>query len=146
MREPGSARTARRALFVALLVVAFSLASTGTASVVAEAATKRVLPDGTAYPRSVERWRGVVAKYFPKTDGEVPQRLQQEALAIIWAESGGGNKAGDCDGIWQLAKCHGTQTQRLNPRWATKTAAKIYRGQHYRWRPAWTVAGSLGLD
>lgn len=104
---------------------------------------KRVLPVGQRYGPAVERWRPLVKRYFPKDRfGQVPRRLQQEALAIIWAESDGNPRSGPCDGIWQLSHDHGTSWQRHDPVTSTRIAARLYAvgGWH-----AWAVARRLGL-
>lgn len=115
---------------------------------IAEASSrKRVLPVGTKYPWAVERWRPMIVRYFPKDrTGHTPRRLQQEALAIIWAESDGNPRSGRQDGIWQLSNCHGkSEWQRHDPETSTRIAARLYAAQGGRWRPAWTTARGLGL-
>lgn len=127
--------------------LALSLGAIGalpTVPEIAEAsARKRVLPVGTKYPWAVERWRPLVKRYFPKDRfGQVPRRLQQEALAIIWAESDGNPRSGPCDGIWQLSHDHGTSWQRHDPLTSTRIAARLYAVGGWR---AWAVARRLGV-
>jgi hypothetical protein len=105
-----------------------------------------VLPIGQKYCAAVERYRPLVKRYFPKDrTGQVPRRLQQEALAVILWESGGNPNDGPCEGIWQFARNHGTHAQRMSPTISTRMAARLYVNQHYRWTPAWAAAQRLGL-
>lgn len=110
---------------------------------------KRVLPVGTAYPPAVERWRPLVCRFFPHVNGFVPRRLQQEALAIIWCESGGNTRCvtGSCAGLFQIhSKAHGYSIRTLkNAVRNVRIAARLYVTQGYRWRPAWTTARRLRL-
>lgn len=138
--------TAVRATLAALLLFVITLGTlTGNASA-AYASSPRVLPIGKRYPAAVERYRSVVKRYFPKDKtGQVPRRLQQEALAIIMWESGGSTKAGPCEGIWQFSRDHGTHGQRLSVITSTRMAARMYLLQGRRWHPGWAAASRLGL-
>jgi hypothetical protein len=108
-------------------------------------ARPRVLPVGKRYSAAVERWRPLVKRYFPKDrKGQVPRRLQQEALAVILAESGGSISSGPCFGIWQLSRDHGTVVRLRDPRISTRIAARLYVTSHRSWRK-WAVARRLGL-
>jgi hypothetical protein len=138
---------ASRASLAALLFATLVMGTLAGNVSVAQASTgPRVLPVGKKYPAAVERYRSAVKRYFPKDrKGQVPRRLQQEALAIIMWESGGSPASGPCEGIWQFSRDHGSHAQRLNPVTATRMAARMYIAQGRRWRPGWAAAGRLGL-
>jgi hypothetical protein len=130
------------AVFVALVIIASGFASDLMHPSEAHA-SPRVLPVGRKYAPAVERWRPLVKRYFPKDrKGQVPRRLQQEALAVIQAESGGNPMDGPCFGIWQLSRDHGAIFRLRDPRTSTRIAARLYA--HGGWR-AWTAARRLGL-
>lgn len=93
---------------------------------------------------NVERWRSLVAEFFP------PNQVDN-ALRIIQAESGGNpsiisppNTNGSRDvGLFQINDIHGLSTAtRQDPRSNVSFAAGLFRQQG--WRP-WTTARGLGL-
>jgi hypothetical protein len=135
-----------RSSLTAITAITIALGGLAVTASPAQAATPRVLAVGKRYPAAVERWRPLVKRYFPHTDhGQVPRRIQQEALAIIQAESGGSVRSRPMDGIWQLSRDHGTRYQRMDPTTATRIAARLYLRAGHRWSRSWTTARRLGI-
>lgn len=92
------------------------------------------------FPEEVERWRALVAKYFPPSEVD-------RALWTVWHESGGNpgiasrfNAGGgeDSHGLWQInLKAHPQMAGlAVNPEAATAYAAQLWRSQG--WQP-WSV-------
>ena len=92
------------------------------------------------FPEEVEKWRGLVAKYFPPSEVD-------RALWTVWHESGGNpgiasrfNASGgeDSHGLWQInLKAHPQMAGlAVNPEAATAYAAQLWRSQG--WQP-WSV-------
>jgi len=96
---------------------------------------------GRTYPGAVERWRPVIRRYGYHVKGKCPGWWQQQALAVIWAESDGSPFSGPCVGIWQLARCHHPNRNAVHD---TKIATAIYVSSGRSWR-AWTVCRKLRL-
>lgn len=124
---------------IATAIIAFLASSWGWATI----AEAHVLPVGKRYPAAVERWRPLVKRYFPKdARGQVDRGLQQRALAVIEAESGGSVYSRPQVGAWQLSRCHGSYWARLDRVTSTRISARLYAvgGWH-----AWSVSRRLGL-
>lgn len=110
---------------------------------------KRVLPVGQHYVKVVERWRPLVRHYWHTA------RQQQEALAVIWCESGGNPRCRyhtsreDSRGLFQH-NCIWLHDKTLywrvyRPKTAIRLGYKQWAAQGRRWSPAWTTARMLHL-
>lgn len=110
---------------------------------------KRVLPVGKKYPTAVERWRGIIRRYGYHVKGHTPGWWQQQALAIVWAESDGNPRCqtGSCTGLFQInCRAHHLSLHNLmEPIPNTQHAVRLYINEGCKWRPAWTTAQGLGL-
>ena len=107
-----------------------------------------VLAVGKKYPAGVERWRSIIRRYGYHVHGKTPGWWQQQALAVVWAESGGDPKCrtGSCRGLFQInASGHKGGTKLYTAAYNTKVATSGYVNEGRRWRPAWSTASGLGL-
>jgi len=83
--------------------------------------------------RGVERWRSLVAKYFPAD-------AVDEALLCISIESGGNpenvSSSGKYVGLFQMDSDWGSFEQRTDPVWAVRNAANSYKAKGWAaWPP-----------
>jgi hypothetical protein len=107
-----------------------------------------VLAVGKKYPAAVERWRSTIRRYGYHVKGKTPGWWQQQALAVVWAESGGDPKCrtGGCLGLFQInTSGHKGGAKLYKAAYNTKIAVSGYVNEGRRWRPAWSTARGLGL-
>ena len=107
-----------------------------------------VLPVGKKYPARVERWRATIRRYGYHVHGKTPGWWQQQALAVVWAESDGDPKCrtGSCLGLFQMnSSGHSGGSALFGAVRNTKVATSGYVNEGRRWRPAWSTASGLGL-
>jgi hypothetical protein len=83
--------------------------------------------------RGVERWRSLVAKYFPAD-------AVDEALLCISLESGGNpdavSSSGTYVGLFQMDGGWGSFEERTDPVWAVRNAANSYKAKGWAaWPP-----------
>jgi Lysozyme like domain len=119
-------------------------------------ARARVLPIGHRYPHQVERWRDLLLRRDKHGHHLYPlwasKRHQQEALAVIWDESGGDprqryhTRREDSRGLFQrnCRSWHSAQAKRrlYEPAYNVASAYKCYVARG--WSP-WSVARRMGL-
>lgn len=92
-------------------------------------------------PTSVEKWRPLVAKYFPANE-------VNNALKIMKAESGGNPNAlspTQDRGLMQINQCHsakvgGNLNALFNPETNVKVAYQIWKSSGWRaWTTSWVL-------